>query len=151
MTPTEQAEAANFLAQLATIPGFDHPDLHRWVAALRAAPQAAPAAPAAECNCRTGECENNVPHERCRLTREIRENHAENRRTELRAALETDVQSLAMTIRRLVSSLNKHCPHVRRNDDMQSQAMAMLERMGLQGSVLRDDETPKTDAARGAA
>ena len=48
MTPTEQAEAANFLAQLATIPGFDHPDLHRWVAALRAAPQAAPAAPAPE-------------------------------------------------------------------------------------------------------
>ena len=42
MTPTEQAEAANFLAQLATIPGFDHPDLHRWVAALRAAPQAEP-------------------------------------------------------------------------------------------------------------
>ena len=45
MTPTEQAEAANFLAQLATIPGFDHPDLHRWVAALRAAPQAAPSPP----------------------------------------------------------------------------------------------------------
>ena len=47
MTPTEQAEAANFLAQLATIPGFDHPDLHRWVTALRAAP----AAPAAICDC----------------------------------------------------------------------------------------------------